>query len=121
MKLYSNVLSLLMPVWFGGTGGSIGGITSSLIPPSFSLKKFAKASLDPTGTLVTKEVLEGLEQPEIPVPQAAEAPTVTDPDVQEAKRKERALARRRRGRSATLLTGQSGLSDGTNKKTLLGQ
>jgi len=48
------------------------------------------------------------------------APTVDDPEVEEAKRKERELARRRGGRSGTILTGPSGLDDSTDKKTLLG-
>lgn len=48
------------------------------------------------------------------------APTVEDPAVQEAKRKERELARRRTGRSSTILTGPAGLSENTGKKTTLG-
>jgi len=49
-------------------------------------------------------------------------PTVTDPEVEEAKRKERELALRRKGRSTTLLTGPAGLTDDptSQKKTLLG-
>lgn len=49
-----------------------------------------------------------------------EAPETT-PAVQEARRKERELARRRRGRSSTLLTGPAGLTEESDKKTLLGQ
>ena len=50
------------------------------------------------------------------------APTVTDPDVQEAIRKERELARRRTSRQNTILTGPSGLigDSPAQKKTLLG-
>ena len=47
-------------------------------------------------------------------------PDAADPEVEEAKRKERELARRRGGRSGTILTGPSGLDDSTDKKTLLG-
>lgn len=49
-----------------------------------------------------------------------ETPSVTSPEVQEAKRKERELARRRRGRRTTILTGPSGLEDDTGGRTLLG-
>ena len=56
-----------------------------------------------------------------PVAPAAEPPKVDDPAVAEAKRKERELARRRRGRMSTILTGPSGLSDEPAGKTLLGQ
>lgn len=52
---------------------------------------------------------------------APEAPKVTDPEVEDAKRKERELARRRRGRMSTMLTGPSGLSEQPTGKTLLGQ
>lgn len=44
----------------------------------------------------------------------------TDPEVQEAKRKERELNRRRRGRGSTVLTGPSGVPEDSQKKTLLG-
>lgn len=59
----------------------------------------------------------------VPVVQAAvEPPTEDDEEVEEAKRKERELARLRRGRSSTILTSPTGLSDTTeNKKTLLGE
>ena len=53
------------------------------------------------------------------------APTITatDPEVQEAVRKEKELSRLRKGRKSTLLTGPAGLGDTapTEKKTLLGQ
>lgn len=52
-------------------------------------------------------------------PQPA-APSVTDPAVEEAAAKERALARLRKGRRSTILT--SFLGEDTGKgKTLLGQ
>jgi hypothetical protein len=52
---------------------------------------------------------------------ALPAPTVDDPEVEEAKRRERELARRRQGRSGTILTGPTGLSEQTkDKATLLG-
>ena len=44
-------------------------------------------------------------------------PTTEDPEVEEAKRKERELARRRRGRRGTILTGPKGLDE---QKTTLG-
>lgn len=50
------------------------------------------------------------------------APATTDPAVEEAAAKERALARLRKGRSSTILTSLIGQPDGvTGKKTLLGQ
>jgi len=55
------------------------------------------------------------------VQQAEEAPSVNDKEVEEAKRKERELARRRSGRQSTILTGPSGVADTTQQKaTLLG-
>lgn len=55
------------------------------------------------------------------VVQAATPPKIEDPEVQEAIRRERELARRRRGRQQTILTGPQGLPDTeTKKKTLLG-
>lgn len=47
-------------------------------------------------------------------------PKETDPAVQEAIRKERELAMRRRGRQSTILSGGAGLVDSGTKKTLLG-
>lgn len=56
-----------------------------------------------------------------PVQAVAPAPTVEDPEVQEAIRKEKELARRRMGRQNTILTGPGGLGGETSgKKTLLG-
>ena len=57
-----------------------------------------------------------------PVQQAAPPPATTDPAVEEAKRKERELARLRHNRASTILTNPSGLSDqaNTKKATLLG-
>ena len=51
------------------------------------------------------------------------APTVSDPEVEEAKRKERLLQRQRKGRAATILTGQQGISGEApvSRKTLLGE
>lgn len=53
------------------------------------------------------------------VPAAMPAPTTEDPEVQEAMRKERELARRRLSRQSTILTGPGGDTTG-QKKTLLG-
>ena len=56
-------------------------------------------------------------------PKAIEPPAVTDPEVQEARRKGIELERRRRGRSSTLLTGPLGLErtdKKKEKKTMLG-
>ena len=58
-----------------------------------------------------------------PPPKALEPPKVTDPEVQEARRKGIELERRRRGRSSTLLTGPLGLESTDKKKekkTMLG-
>lgn len=54
---------------------------------------------------------------------AVEPPKVTDPAVQEAIEKEKALARRRKGRGSTLITGTQGLvgEEKAQKKTLLGE
>lgn len=48
------------------------------------------------------------------------APTLTDPAVEAAKKKELELSRRRRGRSSTILTGPSGVDETSGKKTTLG-
>lgn len=53
------------------------------------------------------------------VPKAPEMPTREDPAVQEAIKRERELARRRRGRRSTILTGPGGVGK-DEKKTLLG-
>lgn len=58
----------------------------------------------------------GAPQPEPYIPPAKKE----DPEVQEAIRKERELAMKRRGRAATILTDPSGLDSGGGKKTLLG-
>ncbi len=47
-------------------------------------------------------------------------PTATDQAVEEAAAKEKLLARRRKGRESTILTGAMGVDD-SGKKTLLGQ
>ena len=51
---------------------------------------------------------------------AVDPPDESDPEVEEAIRKERELQRRRRGRSSTILTSPTGISEENNKKTLLG-
>ena len=43
-------------------------------------------------------------------------PSVTDPEVEDAMRKEREWMRRRRGRRSTILTGAQGLGGGDNEK-----
>lgn len=55
-------------------------------------------------------------------PVIMQPPTGEDPEVQDAMRKERELARRRASRQSTILTGPSGLGgdNSGNKKTLLG-
>jgi hypothetical protein len=45
-----------------------------------------------------------------------EPPKVTDPLVQEAIEKEKALARRRKGRGSTIVTGAQGLPDTVGQK-----
>lgn len=52
-----------------------------------------------------------------PAPVVQETPKKTDPAVQEAIEKERELARKRRGRRSTILTGPQGVQE---KGTLLG-
>lgn len=50
--------------------------------------------------------------PKIPAPQPLpEPPSVTDPAVEEARRKELAAASARQGRRATLLTGGDGVAE----------
>jgi len=58
-----------------------------------------------------------------PVEAPPEAPPeMTDPEVQEAIEREQELARRRRGRRATILTGPQGIQEPDRRqKTLLGQ
>lgn len=51
---------------------------------------------------------------------AAEAPKASDTEVQAAMEKERALARKRKGRTSTLLTGGAGLADPVQGNILLG-
>ena len=57
-----------------------------------------------------------------PVQPYVAPPKQGDPAVQEAIRKEKELAIKRKGRQSTILTSSQGLGDsGTGKKTLLGQ
>lgn len=48
------------------------------------------------------------------------APATSDPSVEEAAAKERALARKRKSRRSTILTGAMGLDETSNKTTMLG-
>jgi len=52
---------------------------------------------------------------------APEPPKASNVEVQQAMEKERALARKRKGRSSTVLTGGTGLADDSNGNILLGQ
>jgi len=65
--------------------------------------------------------LKGAEPP--PIPPVQEPPELTDPAVEEARRKERELLRRRRGRGSTILTGGLGVTEAAPvaRKTLLGE
>jgi hypothetical protein len=58
-----------------------------------------------------------------PVPPPVPPPTPSDAEVEEAKRKERLVQRKRKGRAATILTGQQGISGEApvSRKTLLGE
>lgn len=58
-----------------------------------------------------------------PVPAPIPAPMPSDAEVEEAERKERLLQRQRKGRAATILTGQQGISGEApvSRKTLLGE
>lgn len=51
---------------------------------------------------------------------AAEPPKASNVEVQAAMEKERALARKRKGRSSTILTGGTGLADQQQGNILLG-
>jgi hypothetical protein len=47
-------------------------------------------------------------------------PKETDPEVQEAIKKERELSARRRGRRSTMITGSMGLASNEERRTMLG-
>ena len=75
------------------------------------------------GTVAASKITEHRKE-DTPVPEIPGAPPKkTDPEIEEAARKERLAQRQRKGRAATILTGTAGLRNEPTlgRKTLLGQ
>lgn len=119
----------------------MGGTVSKILDPANFLGQreggmSISDAMDPGGAIIESvtgsdigrqiadpaDLLSGLDPPKYPdVSSATSPPSIDDPEVDEAKRKERELNRRRKGRASTILTSPFGIPEDSPKKTMLGQ